>query len=502
MVNFAEAKAEVSAATADAIKLAVPLLASAATSLPFGDVVLYLTGSIARHVAAVQGNDELLRKAERQAEEVTQLVQRLAQAQFRENDPSLSNVIEALLPLEGLARSWSAKTPRSKCMSFSLKSGSSTALAFEREFVACTALLDKACETLVLAVSVESFAGIQALREEQAKNAADRRAEFAATSAELALQGQSLEQLQGSVIALEAQSRAEGARVERLLEKLTKDLQASIATEVRKGVAGAALGNAARAAASEGARQTAEELGVNAQALDMHLLDSMQSMLAAVVESEGEATRAAVASSQADMQAAIERGRSGLEAKLDEMQSALVRIEESTLKMSTDGLDPALVALLEEEGVIQNAGFFRRCKVLTLRSLAAVPEADMHELGFSPLVAARIASVMKLDHPSCPLRPGNGATQDAVQPMPPLNLRPVLDLTNLDPFLKEVLENPGKDFGLQQSLDVVLKLVEAGAEQAVKLSGLSTVMVVGVTGEKAIHFCVHECVVLSRIVPA
>jgi len=78
----------------------------------------------------------------------------------------------------------------------------------------------------------------------------------------------------------------------------------------------------------------------------------------------------------------------------------------------------------------------------------------------------------------------------------------VLDLTNLDPFLKEVLENPGKDFGLQQSLDVVLKLVEAGAEQAVKLSGLSTVMVVGVTGEKAIHFCVHECVVLSRIVPA
>jgi hypothetical protein len=49
-------------------------------------------------------------------------------------------------------------------------------------------------------------------------------------------------------------------------------------------------------------------------------------------------------------------------------------------------------------------------------------------------------------------------------------------------LLKEVLENPGKEFGLQQSLDVVLELIEAGAEQALKLSGLSTVIVLGVTG--------------------
>lgn len=165
MVTLAEAKAEVSAETADAVKVASPSIASVATSLPFGDVVLHLTGSIARHVAAVQGNDKLLRKAERHAEEVTQLVEKLALTEFEDHDPSLAHVIEALLSLEGLARGWSAKTPRSKCMAFKLKIGSSTALAFEKEFVACTALLDKACEMLVLAVSEGSFAGIQALRE-------------------------------------------------------------------------------------------------------------------------------------------------------------------------------------------------------------------------------------------------------------------------------------------------------------------------------------------------
>ena len=123
-------------------------------------------------------------------------------------------------------------------------------------------------------------------------------------------------ELQGSVVVLEAQSRAEGARFERLIEELTSDLKASIATDVRKGITGAALGNAARAAASEGARKIADEF--SAQALDMNLLDSIQSFLAAVVESEGEATQAAVASSQAELEVAIERGRTDVQSQLDD----------------------------------------------------------------------------------------------------------------------------------------------------------------------------------------
>jgi len=187
MANLSKAHAQVSAAAIAAIQVAAPLVVVAAHSVPFGDSVLYLASSITKHVAAVQGNDELLRQAERQAEAVTHLMRKLAEAEFEENNPSLAHVIEALVSLEGLARSWSAKTPRSKCMSFSLNKGSSSALVFEKEFVACTALVDKACEALVLAVSVESFAGIQALRNELAESAAARRAEFATTSATLAL---------------------------------------------------------------------------------------------------------------------------------------------------------------------------------------------------------------------------------------------------------------------------------------------------------------------------
>jgi hypothetical protein len=234
MVNLSKAQAQVSTAAVAAIKLAAPLVVMAARKVPFGDVVLYLTGSIAKHVAAVQGNDNLLRKAERQAESVTHLVKKLAEAEFEENDASLAHVIEALVSLEGLARSWSVKTPRSKCMSFSLQGASSTALVFEKEFVACTGLLDKACEALVLAVSVESFAGIQALRDELAENAAARRAEFATTSATLAVQNQSLEQLQNSVAALKEDSRAAGARVETLLEELSRDLKASVLQLLRQ----------------------------------------------------------------------------------------------------------------------------------------------------------------------------------------------------------------------------------------------------------------------------
>lgn len=160
------------------------------------------------------------------------------------------------------------------------------------------------------------------------------------------MQGQSLEELHGSVVVLEAQSRAEGARVERPLEELASDLKASIATEVRKGITGAALGNAARAAASEGARKTADELGVSAQALDMNLLDLIQSLLAEVVESEGEATRAAVASSQADMEVAIERGRTDVQSQLDDTKrEAEIDIEEVSEEVTKRRMKKSAVSL-------------------------------------------------------------------------------------------------------------------------------------------------------------
>jgi len=419
-----------------------------------------------------------------------QLVQKLELAEFDENDSALGQVVEALLSLESLVRSWGFKTSRHKFLQFNLRGGCSTALTFEKEFVACSALVDKACEVLVLAVSVESFAGICALRNELPESAAARQAEFASTVSALKLQEQSLEELQGSVAALKEESRAAGARVETLLEELTRDLKASIAAEVQKGVTGAAVGSAAQLVASAGARKAAEELGVDAQALELHLLNSVPALLLAVA-SESESTRAAVAKSQAEIEAAVERVRRSLQSQLAEV---LTRLPGGLLRLPTDGLEPALVAFLIKEGLSQLGGFFLRCQVLSLHSLALVPESDMHELGLMPLQAARVAAVMKMEHPSCPLWLNlNGDESDVATdaitppPPPPLRLTPVLNLENMNPLLKEVLENPGKEFGLLQSLEVVLELVKAGAEQAVKLSGLSTVMVLGVTGIKYIR---------------
>lgn len=308
------------------------------------------------------------------------------------------------------------------------------------------------------------------------------------TSESLALQEQSLEELQGSVAALKEGSLAAGARVETLLEELMRGLKVSIATAVRQEVAGAAAGNAAHAAASIGARKAAEELGADAQALELHLLNSVPALLAAIA-SENEASRAAVAASRAEIEAVVERGRVGIQAKLDEV---LFQLRDCSARLPTDGLEPSLVAFLVREGHSHLGGFFQRCQVRSLSTLALVPEADMFELGLTPLQAARVAAVMDIKHPSCPLRLncGNGleGTTGAIitsfsPPLPPRRLKPVLDFGNLSALLKEVLENPGKEFGLRQSLDVVLELVEAGAKQALKLSGLSTVMVLGVTGK-------------------
>lgn len=213
------------------------------------------------------------------------------------------------------------------------------------------------------------------------------------------------------------------------------------------------------------------------------------------IASENVTTRAAMAASQAEIEAALERGRLGLQNQLDEV---LHHIRHAPLRSPTDGLEPALVAYLEKGGLIHLCGFFQRCQVRSLRSLAAVPEFDMHELGLSPMQAARVAAAMDLKHPSCPLRLNSGgefsaASEVALPPLPSLRLKPVLDPENMNPWLRKVLENPGEEIGLRQSLEVVQELIEAGAQQALKLSGLSTVMVLGVTGMKAVKNFVMRC---------
>jgi hypothetical protein len=261
---------------------------------------------------------------------------------------------------------------------------------------------------------------------------------------------------------------------------------------VQQGLAGAAAESAAQAAASAGAAKAAEELGADAHALELHLLDSVPALLSAIA-SESEATRAPVAASQAEIEAAVDRVRVGLEAKLDGMQIALARANGGPSKSSKDCLEPELLALLKDHSVSQHAGFFYRCQVLSVHALASVLEEDMHELGLSPRQALRLAAAARAAAGAdlkCPLRSGHGgddvgtATGDVLPPLPPRRLKPVLDPSS--PLLKEVLENPAKHFTLKQSMGVVLDLITAGEEQALKLSGLSTVMVLGATGTNTI----------------
>jgi len=156
--------------------------------------VLYLASSIVKHMAAVQNNDNLLRQAEQQAETVAQFVPKLPQAELEKNAQSLGHVINVQAPLENLARSWI--TPATKWLSFRFNRGSST--AFDTELAACTALVHKACETLVLAVVVESYAGTPGLHNELAEGNVTRRAEYATTSKTLTMHEQPLEELQDS----------------------------------------------------------------------------------------------------------------------------------------------------------------------------------------------------------------------------------------------------------------------------------------------------------------
>jgi hypothetical protein len=486
MVRLANARAQVSAAAAATIQLAAPLIAVAANEVPFGGTVVFLIGCIANHLAAVKGNDGLARKAERLAETVDHLLAKLSAAEFDEQSPALAQLVEALAGLEAVARSWSSASQRNKVFLLRFRSGTTSALAFEAEFAACTALVDKACEGLLLAVAVDSCVGIKALQAEAAAGAAARQEEFAANAAARAMQGQTQEQLQASLAALAQDHRGADERTLARIEELERNLKATIAAAVSGG-GGAAAGRAAREAAAAGARAGAVDLGVDASALELHLLDAVPALMDALA-ADGTLTRAAVAASQAEVVAAVESGHRSVQAQLDEV---LARLGNGggggAARRPTDGLEPALAAFLERENLTQLGGFFLRCNVLGLRSLAAVPEADMKELGMTPMLAARIAGLMQLSHPTCPLRRGGEEEEEEEEeaqspPVPPRQLRPVLDPDSVSPLLKEVLGNPGKAFGLNQSLEVVLELTKAGAEEALKLSGLFAVFILGITG--------------------
>jgi hypothetical protein len=184
-------------------------------------------------------------------------------------------------------------------------------------------------------------------------------------------------------------------------------------------------------------------------------------------------TRAAVAASQAEVVAAVESGHRSAQAQLDEVLARLGHGHgngggEGAARRPTDGPEPALAAFLEREDLAQLGVFFLRCNVLGQRSLSAVPEADMKELGMTPMLAARIAGLMQLSHPMCPLRRrAEEEEEEEVQsPVPPRQLRPVLDPGSVSPLLKEVLGDPGKALGLGKSLEVMLELTKAGAEEA------------------------------------
>ena len=197
-----------------------------------------------------------------------------------------------------------------------------------------------------------------------------------------------------------------------------------------------------------GAREAAADLGVDVRALELHLLDAVPALLNALA-AEGTLTREAVAASQAEVVAAVERGQRSVQAQLDEV---LARLDSGGARRPTDALELELAAFLERENLAQLGGFFQRCNVLSLRKLAAVPEADMKELGMTPMLAARVAGLLQLSHPMCPLRRGAEAEVllEEARPPPPLRLRPVLDRDSASPLLQDVLSNPGKTFGLAQ----------------------------------------------------
>jgi hypothetical protein len=200
MFNFAKAHTrQLSTAAVVAFQAAAaPLAVVAAHCVPYVDAVVYLVSSTVKHAAAVQDNDDLLCQAGRLSGAVTKLTQKLARAELKGYKPSFGHVRVVLVPIESLSRGRSVNFPTCICLSISLNRGSSTVLAFDKEFAACTALVHKACETLVLAVVVESYAGTPGLHNELAEGNVTRRAEYATTSKTLTMHEQPLEELQDS----------------------------------------------------------------------------------------------------------------------------------------------------------------------------------------------------------------------------------------------------------------------------------------------------------------
>jgi hypothetical protein len=222
MFNFAKAHTrQLSTAAVVAFQAAAaPLAVVAAHCVPYVDAVVYLVSSTVKHAAAVQDNDDLLCQAGRLSGAVTKLTQKLARAELKGYKPSFGHVRVVLVPIESLSRGRSVNFPTCICLSISLNRGSSTVLAFDKEFAACTALVYKACETCMLAVAMESFAGIRGQHDELAGNA--RHADFVTILKTNALRGQPLQELRDSMPALRKK------RIEKLHENPIKEVKLAV----------------------------------------------------------------------------------------------------------------------------------------------------------------------------------------------------------------------------------------------------------------------------------
>ena len=474
MVKLQDACATVSQAVIVALECAAPTMKIVGLAVPgVGDALEFLVGSIAEQVRASGSNNKQLLNIEKRASEVRILLDTLKEADFPEECPAFVHLLEAMAGQATLARKWADMSWASRNLSFSLRNGTTTAFKYREEFATGAKLVDAACEELLDSVAIETFTGIHDLRVKFASDAEDRRREYADIAAAQGLHTQSLEALQASVNALAEENRLAEARAEQHLRELTSKLSAEIKAALSAGSGDARVCTAATAAA----QSAAQYLGLSdPRALEQDMLGVARQTID-TVERDGGMTRAKLK----EFRAELDDANRNIRDKLDEVLARLG--DGGPLRRPTDGLEKSLAKFLESEGIDQVGGFFLRCGVRSLHALAAVPEADMHELGLSPLHSSRVAALMKLDHPKCPLLASGGSGDLRLPSAPPLRLRPVLDREHLSPLLLAVLDNPGSEIGPEQSLDVVLQLVAEGADQAKKARGVTAAIFIGLTGE-------------------
>ena len=473
MVKLQDACATVSQAVIVALECAAPTMKIVGLAVPgVGDALEFLVGSIAEQVRASGSNNKQLLNIEKRASEVLILLDTLKEADFPEECPAFVHLLEAMAGQATLARKWADMSWASRNLSFSLRNGTTTAFKYREEFATGATLVDAACEELLDSVAIETFTGIHNLRVKFASDAEDRRREYADIAAAQGLHTQSLEALQASVNALAEENRLAEARAEQHLLELTSKLSTEIKAALSTGCGGASVRTVATAAAQRAAR----DLGLgDTRALEQDMLEVARQTIDAV-ERDGGMTRAKLEGFRAEVEDANRNIR-------DQLDEVLARLGDGGPLRPTDGLEKSLAKFLESEGLDQLGGFFLRCGVRSLHALATVPEADMHELGLSPLHSSRVAALMKHDHPMCPLLASGGSGDLRLPPAPPFRLRPVLDCEHLSPLLLAVLDNPAADIGPEQSLDVVLQLVAEGADQAKKARGVTAAIFIGFTGE-------------------